>query len=241
MIEKRNRQQEYERPAEMRLHILQPESKQSIGSVPFIVQPLLSIRDHSLHAYEVLYRGIHPTHPDGWVDVDIALLRHLARFRMSNPLFVNLSNQTILSVDEDLLFAAHARNKLVFEWSEAVTEDAKFKEIIRNINRWSQRGLQFAIDDFGAGRDGLERMFAVNHVSVVKIDGGFFQRALQDSMARNLVKCFISECAKKKILTLAEWVESPADFELAQSIGVDLVQGFYVDYLHAESTVALQT
>ncbi|HJV75087.1 MAG TPA: EAL domain-containing protein [Noviherbaspirillum sp.] len=240
MIEELTKLKKYPPKMVEQLHTLQAEAAKPYDKPPFRVQPLLSPHNVGVFGYEVLYGGVHPSDALGWVEVDYALLRYLARYKMNASLFVNLSNQTILSIDEELLRAAHACNDLYFEWSEVVAEESQFKEIIRRINRWTERGLRFVIDDFGTGRDGFERMFAVERITALKIDGGFFRMASKNSMARNLVANVINECAKKSILTVAECVETEDDFRLAQSIGFDLVQGYYVDDVYTSAMLPKQ-
>lgn len=206
--------------------------------LPFIAQPLLSPRGADVFGYEVLYRGTHPTNAQGWTGVDQLLLQYLAKFKMCATLFVNLSNHSILTIDDEQLFAAHANNDIYFEWSEVVAEESQFKKIIQKLNSWTTYGLRFVVDDFGAGRDGFERLFAIECVSGVKFDGGFFRRASINPMARNLVEHVINECAQKQILTVGECIETAADLQLAQELGFNLVQGFYVDDLYALSKIA---
>lgn len=216
--------------------LVQVANVQPNEMLPFIVQPLMQPRNNEVFGYEVLYRGMHPKNKD-WSSIDATMLRFLSGHKVKARLFVNLSNDTILSVDEELLFAASQKNSLFFEWSEVVSDEPKFQAIIAKINQWTKQGLPFVIDDFGAGRDGLERLFAIDHVTAIKFDGGFFRRASQDSFACKLVEHIITECAHKEILTVGECIESERDFRLAESLGLDLVQGYYVDDIHSAANV----
>lgn len=207
--------------------------------LPFHVQPLLRPSTANVFGFEVLYRGVHPTSPEGWISVDETVLGFLSSAKMDVTLFINLSNRTILTIDEALLFAAHAKNSIYFEWSEVISDESQFREIIRKIADWTQRGLRFVIDDFGAGRDGFERLFAIESVTAIKFDGGFFRMASVNPMARNLVEHVIRECRNKDILTVGECIETASDYQLAERLGLDLVQGFYVDDVYVASAAPL--
>lgn len=199
--------------------------------LPFIVQPLLQPRNGEIFGWEVLYRGTHPVNRD-WTGIDTSMIRFLANHKMSVSLFVNLSNDTVLTIDEDLLFAASKKNSLFFEWSEVISEEPKFKAVIRKINDWTKRGLRFVIDDFGAGRDGFERLFAIDRITAIKFDGAFFRTASHNLFASKMIEHIINECAGKDILTVAECVESERDYRFAESLGIDLAQGYFVDDIY---------
>lgn len=204
----------------------------SSGEVmPFIIQPIMRPFQTDVFGYEVLYRG---RSSSKWRDVDLKMLRFLSRIKVRVSLFVNLANETILTIDEDLLFAANRLNSIFFEWSEVVSNEEDFKHIVDKINAWTKRGLRFVIDDFGAGRDGFERLFAVERIAAVKLDGKFFRHATQNAMAEKIVEHVIKACSGNGILTVAEAVETASDYDLAEGLGFDLVQGRYVDGYHAD-------
>jgi len=204
--------------------------------LPFIAQPLLQPRNREVYGFEVLYRGVKGD--NSWLRIDESMLIYLSQHKLNATLFVNLSNDTVLGIDSGLLFSAAAKNTIYFEWSESVSSEEVFRQVIARINDWSQQGLSFVIDDFGAGRDGFERLFSIDKVAAIKFDGSFFRMASQNPFARKLVSHIILECANKQIMTVGECVETSDEFRLAESLGVDLVQGFYVDALyHAAVTL----
>lgn len=209
---------------------------QPVEALPFIAQPLLQPRNSEVFGFEVLYRGVHPTDKN-WTSIDESVLRWLAKNKISAPLFVNLSNDTIMSIDEKLLFEAHSKNTIFYEWSEVVSDQRQFLQITEKINQWTQDGLRFVIDDFGAGRDGFERLFKLGQVTAVKFDGGFFRTALENPLARKMIEHIVTECALTGILTVAECIETENEYRFAESLGFDLAQGFYVDDIYTAATV----
>lgn len=207
--------------------------------LPFIAQPILSGANQVPFAFEILYRGKHPETDQGWCDVDMSMLRYLANHTVNVPLFVNLGNETILNVDEELLFAAHKKNNLFFEWSEVIAEESKFKALTAKINHWSRQGLRFVIDDFGAGRDGFERLFSVEFIYAIKFDRIFFRTIGKNSFAQKIAIHLIKECARQGILTVCEGIETFDEMRLAQGMGMDLMQGWYIDEIYDREPVAM--
>jgi len=92
-------------------------------------------------------------------------------------------------------------------------------------------GAKMALDDFGAGRDGLERLYAVRNVTAVKIDREFLLTCMQRQDARRMLSMLISQWRREGIKSVAEGVESEAMFAFARGLDVDLVQGWFVDRL----------
>jgi EAL domain-containing protein (putative c-di-GMP-specific phosphodiesterase class I) len=196
-------------------------------ALPFIAQPLYSARDREIFGYESLYAGA--TRPTSWTEVDVSMLSFLSSFQIDVPLFVNLSNETICSIDEEMVFEAHRINNIFFEWSEVMIDDAAYTQIIAKLNAWGKKGLRIVIDDLGAGRDGLHRILAVEYVTAVKFDGDFFRKSETNRFAKSMIESMVKLCDVHKILTVAECVETHQHYLAAQSLGVDFIQGFYID------------
>lgn len=63
-------------------------------------------------------------------------------------------------------------NDVTFELSEAVSGYPNRNAIAEKVNRLIDIGARVALDDVGAGRDGLERLYTIRSATVVKIDRG---------------------------------------------------------------------
>lgn len=196
------------------------------GALPFIAQPLYNARDNCIFGYEALYSGSRSV---PWVTVDECMVRYLASTHVDVPLFINLSNETICTIDEELIFEAHRLNNVFYEWSEMMSDDRAHETVVKKLNAWAYKGLRIVIDDFGAGRDGLQRIFSVEHITAIKIDGDLFQRSETNRFAKSILDSLVRLCDDQKILTVAECVETQQQFLLAQNIGVDFIQGYYID------------
>lgn len=88
-----------------------------------------------------------------------------------------------------------------------------------------------ALDDFGAGRDGLDRPYSIRNVAAVKLDGEFLLTCMKRPDARRILHMLVAQWRREGIKSIAEGVETEAMFAFAQAVDVDLVQGWFVDTL----------
>lgn len=194
----------------------------------FEAQPIVSLFAGDVVGYELLYRG---EHLNDWSLVDAALVRYLQVARSHPLLFVNLSNGGLLEASADELVQASERNGVIFELSESVAEYAQRGDIARKVNMLIERGVRVAIDDFGAGRDSLERLYELGPTTAVKIDRLFLQTCARRADAARTLQHLIQQWREAGIQSIAEGVENAGLFEFARIVGCDMVQGWYVDAL----------
>lgn len=197
----------------------------------FELQPIAYPNNSSIFGYELLYRGLVPAN---WSDVDVSLIQHFREVETTETLFINLSNEGLLRIAEHEFLDASKNNDLIFELSESHTDNATYQQISEKVNSLASQGLKFALDDFGIGRDGLHRLYSLNSVSVIKIDGSLIKAALARSDAENTLRSLIRHWDKANIQSVAECIESPDLYECAKSLGVTLMQGWHVDSLVSE-------
>ncbi len=95
-----------------------------------------------------------------------------------------------------------------------------------------QRGITFAMDDFGAGFTAL-RHFKDFNFDVLKIDGEFCRGIARDPDNQVLVGAIIKIAEQFDMFTVAEMVETAADAACLTTLGADCLQG----YLYAAPTV----
>jgi PAS domain S-box-containing protein len=128
----------------------------------------------------------------------------------------------IFELLEDYKDDAH---RIIFELLE--DEDVKdLKAIKEFIHQVKNKGVQIAIDDFGAGYSNFERILEF-YPDIVKIDGSLVKNIATDQFSRNIVETIVSFAKKQNIETIAEYVESEAIFNILNEIGVDYSQGYY--------------
>lgn len=215
----------------MKNQIFQTDACSRLNSYAFELQPIACPNSLDVVGHEVLYRGNRPVE---WVNVDINLVEYFGKPRhFSFCYFINLSNAGLLSLpDDQLVLAAHS-NSIFFELSEEFSNEAEQRSISQKVNTLSRLGVRFAIDDFGAGQDGLSRLIKLDHVTYIKVDGHFLQLAMQKELATSLLRSLVSEWRKANIAVIAESVENEAILSFCTDIGFKYVQGWHIDALVA--------
>lgn len=210
-------------------HLEIPSGEAASATFLFEMQPILQVSDGRVMAYELLYRG--PRHIE-WVKVDNAVLNFLSTPQPGLPaVFVNLSNEILISLNTCDLAQAASANDVTFELSEAVSGYMDRFAIAEKVNRMIDVGARVALDDFGAGRDGLERLYSIRSASAVKIDREFMLTCMQRPDARRMLRMLINLWRSEGVKSIAEGVENEAMFTFARELDVDLVQGWFVDSL----------
>ncbi len=96
-----------------------------------------------------------------------------------------------------------------------------------------QKGVSFALDDFGAGQTAL-RYFKTFSFDILKIDGQFITGIAEDPDNQVLVAAMLSIAQQFDMFTVAERVEREADAACLSGMGADCLQG----YLFAAPTVS---
>lgn len=194
----------------------------------FEAQPIMAVEDSRIVGHELLYRGSHPV---VWPSVDAALLKFLAVARDMPLMFVNVSNEGLLQVPLNDFVQASLRNSVIFELSESVSEYAQRDVIAAKVNALMDNGVRFAVDDFGTGRDSLERIYEIKPMAAVKVDRLFLQTCATRDDAAEMLGYLIQQWRKAGIWTIAEGVETLELFRFARSVGVEMVQGWHIDDL----------
>ena len=116
-------------------------------------------------------------------------------------------------------------HRIVFELLE--DENVKNFEVIKEfISNVKSKGVQIAIDDFGAGYSNFERVLAFDP-DIVKIDGSLIKNIEHNTFSKNIVETIVMFAKKQNIETIAEYVENKSIFNILNEIGVDYSQGYY--------------
>ncbi|MBX3581428.1 MAG: EAL domain-containing protein [Rhizobiaceae bacterium] len=96
-------------------------------------------------------------------------------------------------------------------------------------------GFRIAIDDYGAESSDMGRIRDL-HPDIVKFDGDWVSRLMASAPGMALLATMVSIFSEQGIRTLFEGIEEGRQIELAESAGVDFVQGFAL--AHPEMAVA---
>jgi diguanylate cyclase (GGDEF)-like protein/PAS domain S-box-containing protein len=146
---------------------------------------------------------------------------------------INLSGQTLgdesfLSfVVESLDRTGVAPSAICFEVTEAailsnVQHAQRFIEVLHGI------GCEFSLDDFGSGMGSFS---SLKHLPIdyLKIDGTYTRNLQADEVNQEMVLAMIKLARTMQFRIVAEEVEHQEDFDWLRNVGVDFVQGHFVE------------
>ncbi len=146
---------------------------------------------------------------------------------------INLSSQTLGDevflgfVVDALDRSGVAPSAICFEVTEAailanVQHAQRFIEVLHGI------GCEFSLDDFGSG---LGSFSSLKHLPLdyLKIDGSYTRNLQTDEVNQEIVTAMIKLARKMQFRVVAEQVEQKEDFDWLRDVGVDFVQGYFID------------
>ncbi|KOO10965.1 diguanylate cyclase, partial [Vibrio xuii] len=95
-----------------------------------------------------------------------------------------------------------------------------------NLKAIQELGFAIAIDDFGTGYSGLNLVRMIKF-DVVKIDQVFIKSLHTESNIKPVLKSMIQLADDLDMKIIAEGVETEAQIEQLEILGVKYIQGFY--------------
>ncbi len=234
----------------------------SDGEFYVVYQPKVGVKDRKLHGAEVLVRWRTSTGdlmPGSFVSIleqdgcictlDFFMLEEVCK--LLKMLLDNGLEPVTISVNFSKRHLTN--NKLVEEIIEVIDRygiphDYIEVELTEGENSYNQgvmssvvnglanHGIKTSIDDFGTGYSSLGMLKMLN-LDVLKIDKSFIPEAPVGEKDKSylLLKGIISIAKDLGLTITAEGVETNAQFELIESLGCDLVQGFIFDRPLSES------
>ncbi|MBO2911673.1 EAL domain-containing protein [Enterobacter sichuanensis] len=179
-------------------------------------------------------------------------LRFLAEHREQLPghrFAINLAPSTVCRVQFPLevnrLLAKYAIEpwQLIFEVTECSTfgNGEQAQHILQQLQKM---GVRIAIDDFGTGYASYARLKSVD-ADILKIDGSFIRNIVNNSLDYQIVASICHLARMKKMLVVAEYVETEEIRSAVHALGIDYVQGYLIgrpvalaSLLEAEAPVA---
>ncbi len=103
-----------------------------------------------------------------------------------------------------------------------------FQEASQKLSFLREKGILIYLDDFGTGYSSLNYLKKLP-IDKIKIDKSFIDEISNSGMDSKILKTIISLAHDIGIRTVAEGVETEAQFQYLQRCGCDLVQGYYID------------
>ncbi|WP_413203844.1 EAL domain-containing protein [Rhodospirillum sp. A1_3_36] len=107
-----------------------------------------------------------------------------------------------------------------------MTDAVKSVEILTCLRL---KGFELSIDDFGTGHSSLAQLKRIPFTEL-KVDQSFVRGAAQDETAYSILDTSLSLSLARRLNlhTVAEGVETREDWDMVASLGVDLIQRYYV-------------
>ena len=146
---------------------------------------------------------------------------------------INLSGQTLGDeaflgfVVDALDRSGVAPSSICFEVTETailsnVQQAQRFIEVLHGI------GCEFSLDDFGSG---LGSFSSLKHLPIdyLKIDGTYTRNLQTDLVNQEMVSAMIKLARTMEFQIVAEQVEHQEDFDWLRDVGVDFVQGYFIE------------
>jgi diguanylate cyclase (GGDEF)-like protein len=167
---------------------------------------------------------------DRWV---VGASLSFAAQRRPGCLFVRLSKDSVLDptfpgwLDGQLRAAQADPKRVCFQFTEelAATHVNPVRTLAEAIKT---RGLRLALERFGAGRDPLALLGSLP-IDFIKIDGALVQALASDVEVQQKVRGLAEEAAKRRIETIAERVEDANTMAVLWQVGVQFIQGYFVN------------
>jgi EAL domain-containing protein (putative c-di-GMP-specific phosphodiesterase class I) len=91
-----------------------------------------------------------------------------------------------------------------------------------------RRGLRFALERFGSGRDPVALLQSIP-LDFVKIDGALVQGLAANTALQSRITQLVDGARTRKILTIAERVEDANTMAVLFQLGVQFVQGYFIN------------
>ncbi|HNQ98124.1 MAG TPA: EAL domain-containing protein, partial [Treponemataceae bacterium] len=95
-----------------------------------------------------------------------------------------------------------------------------------NMAKFVAAGFRLAIDDYGTGYSNVEMMLETTF-HTVKIDRSMITAADQSEEGRKVLEDLIMMFKSMDLSIVAEGVETGDQLAMVESLGVDLIQGYY--------------
>ncbi|HUN27013.1 MAG TPA: EAL domain-containing protein [Steroidobacteraceae bacterium] len=166
---------------------------------------------------------------DRWV---VGASLSFAAQRKPKCLFVRLSADTLKDgsflgwLDNQIRTTRGMPARVCFQLQEQVAAShiAAFQAFAGALR---ERGFRCALERFGSGRD-PHGLLAAAPLDFVKIDGALVQNLTSDADLQRRVRTLVEDAKRRKVETIAERVEDANTMAVLWQLGVQYIQGYFV-------------
>ena len=215
-------------------------------------QPKIDLKTGKIMGVEALIRWIKPDgtiiKPDAFVPIAESshLTGKISEFVLSEGcrqnkmwqimgypnivMSINFTSSDFYQNDlKDKVLDALAKTGLDPKWLEVeLTETLALSDIdyaVGQMNKLRELGVKLAMDDFGTGYSSLSYL-QILPITLLKLDRSFITDIEHDNIAYEIVSAVIRIAKSKKIETIAEGIENPAQEDILRKAGCNYGQGY---------------
>ncbi len=206
------------------------------------LQPIVSVADRKVYAYEALLRTEEETltYPSALIlaaerlhrlnELGRLIRKNVANIVKNGPpnmkVFLNLhsldlNDDSLYEITSPLSFVA---NQIILEITERASLD-DVRDLSNRVAHLRELGFQIAIDDLGAGYAGLTSFTQLNP-EIIKLDMSLIRGIDRDVKKQSVVRSMAKLSAELGMITVAEGVETPRERDVVLKMGCNLLQGF---------------
>jgi EAL domain-containing protein (putative c-di-GMP-specific phosphodiesterase class I) len=207
-------------------------------------QPIVDVARRQVFAHEALVRGVNGESAGSLLarvntenlyafdqSCRIKAVELAARLQVPGMVSINFMPNAVYQAETCIRATLEAAqrfklplDKIIFE----VTEQEQVLDIDHLsgiLLAYRKQGFMTAIDDFGAGYAGLN-LLADFQPDLIKLDMELIRNIDSDSVRQILVESTLDMCRKLKVRVIAEGIETQAELQTLQHMGVELFQGY---------------
>lgn len=207
-------------------------------------QPIVDVESGDVFAYEALVRGangepaaavLDRVTPDNRFAFDqacrVRAVELAAKLKIACRLHINFMPNAVYEPAQCLRSTLDAAKRTGFPIERIVFETVEDERVhdpehlMSILRSYRHHGFQTAIDDFGAGYSGLT-LLAEFQPDLLKIDMALVRGIDAAPARRAIVSGVVSMCRLLGTRVIAEGVETPAEAQTLQQLGITLMQGY---------------
>lgn len=215
-----------------------------------VYQPIVSLKNGDVFAYEALSRH---TLVQGDLAIDELFkiarrnnllweLEKLCRSKALHNAIDCLKGKTLfLNVDAGTIRSPQFRSGFTSEILQQfnirpeqivieLTEQSAIKDLagfIDIVSHYQTQGFNIAIDDFGSGYSGLDRVCTLSPM-YLKLDMNLVRNIHKEPVKKSAVSSTVEFCRQSNIKVIAEGIENEEELSTLISLNVDYGQGYYL-------------
>jgi len=176
---------------------------------------------------------------DRWV---IGASMSFAANRKAVCIFVRVSKDTILDksligwLETQLKSLKIEPKRLCIQVTEEIATQyvRQTKELAEQLRKL---GFRFALEHFGTGRDPLKLLSDIG-MNFIKVDGSLMQGLSTNQLQQQRVKGLVEAAKRKGIETVAERVEDANTMAVLWQLGIEFIQGYFVNAAPEDVTMS---